>query len=135
MGDEVMGIVDSQAVKAYVAGFMGELPTNDPPTPLMFAVMQGHSDAVRMLLLDGKEPNEVDEHRNGKTPLHAAAESLSFHSAEICRLLLGAKAEVGACDNAGDTALHIAARVRSLDVVRALLNEGADRNQVAIPKY
>jgi hypothetical protein len=126
--DEVMVVVDSQVVRAYVDGFMDGLPKDDPPSRLMFAVLTAKVDAVRMLLLDGHDPNEVDEQRGGQTPLHAAAQNSSFHSAKICRLLLDAKAEPGVSNKKGLSPLHIATKTNSQEVARALLNGGADRH-------
>lgn len=133
--DEVLALVDSEAVRAFVDGFTDELPKIDPPSLLMFAVMRANIHAVRMFLLNGQDPCEVDEQRGGQTPLHVAAQSQSFRGAEMCRLLLGAKADVSVSNNEGLTPLHIAAERNSPEVARALLNAGADRNVLAIPKY
>merc|ERR1719410_2208000 len=106
---------------------MHGLPAVDPPSPLMFACLQGDAESVRMLLLSGEDPNEIDEQRQGQTPLHAAVRSPSTPTA-LVQVLLGARADANMGDDQGRTALHHAVSLRRADLFAALLNAGANRN-------
>lgn len=132
--DEVMVVVDSGAVQAYIDEFMGILPTVDPPSPLMYACMQGNLDAVRMLLLSGSDANEVDEQRGGQTALLLAAKRSSRLAPEMCQVLLGARADANFTDDSGRAALHYAVLLHRFDVCRVLLSGGADRHLAAVPR-
>lgn len=97
-------------------------------TPLMYAVLYGDADAVRLLLDNGADPNARNE--AGASALMWAVDDL-----EKTRLLLECGAEVNARSDDGRTALAIAAsRVGSLAVVRLLLDSGADPS-VRSPSY
>ncbi|HVA48653.1 MAG TPA: ankyrin repeat domain-containing protein [Pirellulales bacterium] len=97
-------------------------------TPLMYAVLYGDADAVRLLLDNGADPNVRNE--VGASALMWAADDL-----EKTRWLLERGAEVNARSDDGRTALAIAAsRFGSLAVVRLLLDSGADPS-VRSPSY
>jgi ankyrin repeat protein len=97
-------------------------------TPLMYAVLYGDADAVRLLLDNGADPNVRNE--AGASALMWAADDL-----EKTRLLLRRGADVNARSDDGRTALAIAAsRFGSLAVVRILLDAGADPS-VKSPSY
>ena len=97
-------------------------------TPLMYAVLYGDADAVRLLLDNGADPNVRNE--AGASALMWAVDDL-----EKTRVLLQRGADVNARSEDGRTALSIAAsRFGSLAVVRLLLDSGADP-AVKSPSY
>ena len=97
-------------------------------TPLMNAVLYGDLDDVRLLLYKGADPNVRNE--AGATALMWAADNL-----EKTRLLLARGTDVNARSEDGRSALAIAtSRFGSLDVVRLLLDSGADPS-VQSPSY
>lgn len=130
--DEVMVVLDGEALKRRADAFAKELPLLDPPPLLVFASLNGNIGAVRAHLLLGQDPDEVDVQRGGRTALHVAA---GRNEVEITELLLSAQADVGIVDDEGFSALHHAAKCQAADVAKALLNAGANRNRVAVPRY
>ena len=97
-------------------------------TPLMYAVLYGDADAVRLLLDNGADPNVRNE--AGASALMWAVDNL-----EKTRLLLQRGADVNARSDDGRTALSIAAsRFGSHAVVSILLDAGADPS-VKSPSY
>nr|KAJ3420617.1 hypothetical protein HK105_005467 [Polyrhizophydium stewartii] len=63
-------------------------------------------------------------HEDGRTALHVATTVGSLACVEI--LLRQPTINIDAADNAGNTALHLAAACREVDVLRMLLSHGAD---------
>jgi ankyrin repeat protein len=97
-------------------------------TPLMYAVLYGDADAVRLLLDNGADPNARNE--AGASALLWAVDDL-----EKTRVLLQRGADVNARSDDGRSALSIAAsRFGSLAVVSILLDAGADPS-VKSPSY
>ncbi len=97
-------------------------------TPLMYAVLYGDADAVRLLLDNGADPNVRNE--AGASALMWAVDDL-----EKTRVLLQRGADANARSDDGRTALSITAtRFGSLAVVSILLDAGADPS-VKSPSY
>src|SRR3954453_11504989 len=93
-------------------------------TPLMYAVLYGEADDVRLLLEAGAEPNARNE--VGATALMWAADDL-----DKTRLLLRAGADPNARSDDGRTPLLVATTwPQSTDVVKLLLDRGANPSAV-----
>ncbi|XP_069672146.1 ankyrin-3-like [Periplaneta americana] len=86
--------------------------------PLHLAAQICSEAVVRMLLLAGADPNQLDE--NGCTPLHSAAR---WGNATSVQLLLDAGANVQLTNNEGMTPLHYTS---TLENAQLLVNAGAD---------
>lgn len=90
-------------------------------TPLMLAVLKGHTDCVELLLLHDAAVGAEDSSR--RTALFYGA----FGGSEACvRLLLKEGASVVSRDRLGKTPLHVAAAVGNGAVLSILLRQCAD---------
>ncbi|KAL7291160.1 hypothetical protein TKK_0015076 [Trichogramma kaykai] len=106
--------------------------------PLHVAARFRHSDCVKLLLREGRaDPNREDDHEAGATPLHALALAClpggGFYfngerrsAARIIDALLEAGANIEARDRRGLSPLGMAVARYDTDLVRALLDRGAD---------
>ena len=91
-------------------------------TPLHNATLNGKSEVVRFLLEKGADATLRDKH--GRTPLHFAAQ---YGHEVLCATLLEAQGvDVNAKDNDEWTPLHLASLKGNAEVVRFLLEKGAD---------
>lgn len=90
-------------------------------TALMIAALRNHRDVVERLLARGAQVN-----RPGWTALHYAATNKGDQAAAITRLLLEHYAYIDAESPNRTTPLMMAARYGREEVVRLLLEEGAD---------
>ncbi|KAJ7581693.1 hypothetical protein C8J56DRAFT_250116 [Mycena floridula] len=90
-------------------------------TPLSYAVQQGHSDIVQLLLDKNADPDACNKYQ--RTPLSYAAEE--GHS-NIVQLLLDKNADPHACDEYQRTPLSYAAEEGHSDIVQLLLDKNAD---------
>ena len=98
-------------------------------TPLHAAADSGNLEVVRKLI----EYNPADINaRNafGTTPLHWTSDGRHFKDGSVLRLLLENGADIDAQDHDGRTPLHWASDVGALEVVRVLLEHGADDVEV-----
>ena len=93
-------------------------------TVLMAASMDSRENVIQALLSAGADPKA--QRADGDTALMLAAEN-NRHG-ETIRALLAAGSEVNARNGEGKTALMRAAAYNSLDVVRMLLEAGADKS-------
>lgn len=109
---------------AFVAAVsLGPTPTRATPA-VADAAMRGDVATVRKLIAQRADVNVAQG--DGMTALHWAAEHGDLAMAEA---LLKAHAKVGAVTRIGSyTPLHVASKSGSGDVVKALLNAGADAN-------
>ena len=118
-------------------------PDNYGLTPLHYAVHCGYEKFVDFLLRHGADPNAKDI--GGNTPLHISAFEghpatiilpleLGSRSEEpetymrIAKLLIKSGADVNMKNNGGRTPLHAAVLQNRIDIVRLLLESGADPN-------
>jgi len=118
-------------------------PDNYGLTPLHYAVHCGYEKLVDFLLRHGADPNAKDI--GGNTPLHISAFEghpatiilpleLGSRSEEpetymrIAKLLIKSGADVNMKNNGGRTPLHAAVLQNRIDIVRLLLESGADPN-------
>jgi len=88
------------------------------------AVESGAPETVRWMLDRGVDPNYFDD--EGYSPLTSAIARNDEKAACLVGILLDAGAEVNASDLIGRTPLHAAALHGSDEVVRLLLERGAD---------
>ena len=108
-----------------------KLPTDDTVTKtpsindLSGAARAGDANRVKLLLADGKDPNQSDS-AGGRTALHWAVRN---GNAEIVDLLIEGGADVNKGDQAGKTALSHAAESGKVDLTNKLIAAGADVNQ------
>src|SRR5947209_6750099 len=87
---------------------------------LLIATMAGDAAEVERRLIAGADVNCRME--DGWTPLLQA----SIHGPELVRLLLAHSADMNAASDLGYTALHRAAAKGDTEVVKLLLEAGAD---------
>ncbi|MDR2548100.1 MAG: ankyrin repeat domain-containing protein [Rickettsiales bacterium] len=91
-------------------------------TPLHLAAQNGHIDIVRALIEKGAKIDAVD--KLGWTPLHCAVSSCRTKAIET--LLEAEKIDVNATDKYGQTPLHLAVENGHIDIVKALIEKGAN---------
>ncbi|KAJ6118960.1 hypothetical protein N7471_013580 [Penicillium samsonianum] len=100
----------------------------DGLTPLSLAVRMGSIESTKILLEHGSCANSRD--KNGKSPLHYAAEARNVH--KIVELLIQYGADMNSRDMLGFTPLHrIVAREETWEAAGELLKAGADRYAMA----
>lgn len=90
-------------------------------TPLMIAVLKGRTAFIQPLLA-----RDADVNKTGWTPLHYAATYTGKGAVEQVQMLLEHHAYIDAESPNGTTPLMMAAQYGSEDVVKLLLEEGAD---------
>ncbi len=95
-------------------------------TPLHLAAENGQTDAARLLLQHGADPNKARVDENGRSPLHLAAGN--GHSALI-EVLLEYGANIDQTGKMGMTALYRASTTGQLDAARLLIFHGADMHK------
>ena len=113
-------LLTQRSVKVELRNTAGE-------SPLMIAALKGHLDLAKTLIRRGAEVNKP-----GWTPLHYAAARPEPDSLDMVRLLLEEHAYIDAESPNKTTPLMMAAMYGHPDVLRLLLEEGADpslRNQ------
>lgn len=99
--------------------------TPQDETPLMLAVLKGHIGIARLLI-----EREADVNKTGWAPLHYAATYGGANATDQINLLLENHAYIDAESPNGTTPLMMAAQYGSPEVVRLLLEEGADATLV-----
>nr|XP_043909106.1 histone-lysine N-methyltransferase EHMT2 isoform X1 [Solea senegalensis] len=104
------------------AGAHVDAQDKDLRTPLIEAIINNHIEVARYLIQNGASVYHVEE--DGYTGLHHAAK---LGNLEILKMLLETgQVDVNAQDNGGWTPIIWAAEHKHVDVIKALLNRGAD---------
>ena len=99
---------------------INEMRTDQGRTLLHGSANRGTVKAVKWLLQNGADPNELDE--GGRTPLHVCAERNTFTS--VVKLLIDAGSKLNAKDLSGKTALDYARENNRAKVVKYLASIG-----------
>ncbi|KAG2425842.1 hypothetical protein HXX76_013466 [Chlamydomonas incerta] len=95
----------------------------DGDTPLHAAAAAGELGALKALLAAAPAGAKEVKNKLGLTPLHSTAQDSGAR--EVVQALLDAGVNKDATTTEGDTALHLAAKAKHLEAVRALLAAGA----------
>ncbi|XP_074543078.1 histone-lysine N-methyltransferase EHMT2 isoform X2 [Halichoeres trimaculatus] len=104
------------------AGAQVEAQDKDQRTPLLDAIINNHIEVARYLVQNGACVYHVED--DGYTGLHHAAK---LGNLEIVNMLLETgQVDVNAQDSGGWTPIIWAAEHKHVEVIRALLNRGAD---------
>lgn len=103
--------------------------THDGWTLLHLAGFFGHTEAVRLLLERGSDPNALSINALRNTPLHAGLSGPM--GTDGVRLLVEAGADVNARQHGGFTPMHSAANRGSIEIIDLLLERGADPDAAA----
>ena len=112
-------------IEIFVArGANPDSPDHEGMSPLCIAAREGNVEAIRILVGSGADPNSRSP-ITGNSPLHFAVLSNQFGAAKA---LLEANADANATNAGGIAALHLAAATGKLDILRLLLDRGADVN-------
>lgn len=101
--------------------------SDDGFTSLGLASYFGNEDVVRLLLLNGAEPNLSSKNGYSVYPIHSAVAS---NYDMIAKMLLEAGADVNVVQMSGATPLHSAAHNGNIDLLIVLLEAGADVNAI-----
>ncbi len=117
----ILGECD-QIAKLLARGADVNFRDNIGKTPLIYAAMNGHVDAVKMLIKAGAKINLANK---GMTAMTWAAQ---YGHAGVIECLIDEGASVNRRDRNGRTALMHAAYYAKASVIEALLNHGADPN-------
>ncbi|OOG85258.1 hypothetical protein B0E41_09025 [Hydrogenophaga sp. A37] len=107
-------LLSQRTVKVESRNVQGE-------SPLMIAAIKGQLESAKRLIERGAEVNKT-----GWTPLHYAASRTEPDSVEMVRLMLHHHAYIDAESPNKSTPLMLASHYGHADVVRLLLEEGAD---------
>nr|XP_055075624.1 histone-lysine N-methyltransferase EHMT2 isoform X2 [Misgurnus anguillicaudatus] len=103
------------------AGAKVDAPDKTLRTPLLEAIVNNHVEVVKYLIQNGACVYHAED---GSTGLHHAAKMGTF---EVVNLLLSTgQVDINAQDSGGWTPVIWAAEHRHIDIIRALLNRGAD---------
>jgi len=99
--------------------------SEDGFTPLGLAAFFGNEDVVRLLLLNGADPNIASQNGYSVYPIHSAVAS-NYNM--IAKMLIEAGADVNVMQMSGATPLHSAAHNGNIDLLVVLLEAGANVN-------
>ena len=101
-----------------------DTPNDNGYTPLMFAVLQGHVDVLRVLHEIGVDLNKANN--QGFT---ASSIAVSETTVDVLRVLGELGADLDKANINGDTPAIIAASIENVDALRVLHELGADLNK------
>jgi ankyrin repeat protein len=106
---------------------LGKAVSKDGFTALGFASFFGCAETAELLLQHDADPNKASENAMKVTPLHSAVANRDPQkSLALTRLLLRHGANVNVAQHGGWTPLHQAAAHGQREIVRMLLERGAD---------
>lgn len=130
---EVQRAIECNAVgklkKLIDAGADIDVPNRIGITPLMYAVYNGHTECIKLLLTAGADINRRG--LGGRSVLHFAIGSSNGPLfSEILKILIDAGADTNATDNDGWFPLHTAAAAGDEFSVRLLISLGTDIDPV-----
>lgn len=122
----LMMAVDLQSVRAVEAllsapNVQAEVRNKKGESALMLCAIRGDLALAKLLI-----EHDADVNKTGWTPLHYAASGTSQNQVEMVRLLLDNAAYIDAASPNGSTPLMMAAMYGRSDVLKVLIEEGAD---------
>jgi uncharacterized protein len=122
----LMMAVDLQSVRAIEAllsapNIQAEVRNKKGESALMLSAIRGDLVVAKLLI-----EHDADVNKTGWTPLHYAASGTSQNQVEMVRLLLDNSAYIDAASPNGSTPLMMAAMYGRSDVLKVLIEEGAD---------
>ena len=92
--------------------------------PLMYPIANGHVEMLAWLLSEGLNPDDTDDVQET-----ALMEAAGHGATECVKVLMEAGADIHLSNKYENTAIALAS---NLDIVRLLVNRGADLNEVSI---
>lgn len=122
----LMMAVDLQSVRAVEAllsapNIQAEVRNRKGESALMLCAIRGDLTLAKLLI-----EHDADVNKTGWTPLHYAASGTTQNQVEMVRLLLDNAAYIDAASPNGSTPLMMAAMYGRSDVLKVLIEEGAD---------
>lgn len=122
----LMMAVDLQSMRAVEAllsapNIQAEVRNKKGESALMLCAIRGDLVLAKLLI-----EHDADVNKTGWTPLHYAASGNSQNQVEMVRLLLDNSAYIDAASPNGSTPLMMAAMYGRSDVLKVLIEEGAD---------
>lgn len=101
-----------------------------PWTPLMLALNEGHHEMAQWLINQGADMDFLDP-QQGWTPFLVACEQgMTDFSLDLIRRGARVDVRLTAGDAAGKSAIHLASYYGEVAIIRALVEEGVDINQI-----
>ena len=117
----------SAGADVNISDHMGETPLHD-------AMIQGHIPVVEALLTHKASVNAKSQY--GETPLMVYLDNtVSYCSVKMVRLFLEWGLDIGAQSSSGATVLHYAVREGGNNIVKLLVDEGADKHKTDFSGY
>jgi ankyrin repeat protein len=125
---EAASLGDLEQIKKWVAEHPEEIDekSKDGFTPLLLAAYFGQPEIARFLLESGADPTISSANNLHVAPIHAAT---ADDQEEIVDLLLDLKVPLNVTTGEGFTALHNAAQNGNVEMIRKLIEHGADPTQ------
>lgn len=120
----------TEVLKQLVAtGLDINQPDEDGNHPFLYAVGQGHLEAVQFFVEHGADLTVEEVKKSGGTVGPALVLASLIGHLPIVKYLVEQKADVNITNHAGNTPLDVAAEKGHIEIVRFLLQTGADVNQ------
>lgn len=103
------------------------LKANDGFAPLHYSVIWPQPEITKLLLDNGANAN-IQDKRNGFSPLHLTSMKPNIKSLDVARILIDHGVLINNKSLGGETALHFAVGNENLALVKLLLENGANVN-------